>query len=113
MVIVIVLVYTFRAVVDSISVLMESAPVEINLLSLKKELKNIKGVIELHDLHVWSLNVEMISMSCHITSLNTAEVLQKATSICKEKFHIQHTTIQVEEPCKEHDLDCLNSLKLK
>ena len=50
--IVIIYFYTIRAGLDSISVLMERAPVEINLKSLKHELKSISGVIEIHDLHV-------------------------------------------------------------
>lgn len=111
--ILVIYVYTFRATMDCIRVLMERAPIEINLVSLKNQLSKIDGVIELHDLHVWSLNLNKISMSCHITAQDPIVVLQKATEMCKKKFNISHTTIQVEQPCVVHDLDCANSLKLK
>ncbi|OMJ76883.1 hypothetical protein SteCoe_23655 [Stentor coeruleus] len=111
--IVVVYIYTFKATYDSIGVLMERAPMEINLSSLKTELKDIQGVMELHDLHVWSLNLGIVSMSCHLAAANPIKVLEEATRLCNEKYGIHHTTIQVEEPCEEHNLDCENSLKLK
>jgi hypothetical protein len=52
-------------------------------------------------------------MSCHITANDPVVVLDQATKLCKEKFYIEHTTIQVEQPSETHNLDCFNSLKLK
>lgn len=105
--------YLLRAGYDCILVLMERAPVEINLISLKKDLKDIEGVTELHDLHVWSLSLGKTAMSCHMISENHELVLEKAIKICKEKYLISNTTIQIEQPCEIHNLDCFNSLRLK
>ena len=105
--------YTIRASMDSLSVLMERAPLEVNLASLKQELSSIEGVIELHDLHVWSLSLGKTSMSCHITANEQIQVLREATQMCRDKYHIGNSTIQVEKPCEIHNLDCANSQKLR
>ena len=53
---------------ESIKVLMEGQPDNINYEVVKKKLENVKGVVNVHDLHMWSLNPGFISLSAHITS---------------------------------------------
>ena len=53
---------------ESIRVLMEGQPDNINYEVVKKKLENVKGVVNVHDLHMWSLNPGFISLSAHITS---------------------------------------------
>lgn len=60
---------TTRGVIkESISILMEGTPGEIEIADLEKELLAIEGVKEIHDLHVWSLSANKLSMSCHIST---------------------------------------------
>ena len=88
---------------QAISVLMEASPTGINLEELNSDLQSvtfnqIPEVIELHDLHVWSLSIGKPYMSCHLMSSDPKSVLEKATRICQSKFGISHTTIQIEQP---------------
>jgi zinc transporter 2 len=89
---------------------MEGSPLEFKMIELEKDLKSIKGVQEIHDLHVWSLSVGKPSLSCHLTSNNPQISLRKARLLIKNKYKISHSTIQVEldsdelkDICK-HDL---------
>jgi cobalt-zinc-cadmium efflux system protein len=52
-----------------------------------------------HDLHVWSITSEMPAMSCHIVlqrGVDGAGVLSHLSRLMREKYHIEHTTIQIE-----------------
>lgn len=93
---VIVLYTTLRIIKDCIFVLMEGTPAEFDLEEFETKLKNVDGVLEIHDLHVWTLGVGKPAMSAHIFSdRNTSAVLKKVTRICR-LYGIFHSTIQIE-----------------
>ncbi len=75
---------------------MEGSPLDFEIHTLRKDLRNVIGVIEVHDLHVWSLSVGKVSLSCHIISDNPQISLRKALDLCRNKYKIKHSTIQVE-----------------
>ena len=68
---------TIRILNDCIFVLMEGSPVDIDIEELEKDLNEIKGVKEIHDLHVWSLSMGKISLSCHICCDDPQKTLKK------------------------------------
>ena len=79
-----------------ITVLMEGSPLEFDVEDLEQNLMGIEGVIEVHDIHVWSLSIGKISMSCHLTTNEPQKTLVLAREMIKKKYNITHTTIQVE-----------------
>ena len=79
-----------------ITILMEGSPLEFDVEGLEKDLLSVKGVIEVHDIHVWSLSIGKISMSCHLTTSEPQNSLIEARELIKKKYNITHTTIQVE-----------------
>lgn len=87
---------TIRILKEGISVLMEATPVEIDLKKLEKELQSISHVVEIHDLHVWSLSPGKLSLSCHLISSLPQDSLKLARNHLKTKYKITHSTIQVE-----------------
>ncbi len=99
---------TISILKDCISVLMEGVPMETDLNSIEKDLKNINGVIDIHDLHVWCLSIGKISMSCHLSCKNPQKTLVVAHKLLKKKYKISHTTIQVEDV--KRDINCRHSL---
>lgn len=83
----------------SIHILMEGTPVTIDQNEVKKALKNIEGVKDVHDLHIWTITSGLDSLSCHILiedHHDSQKVLQAAIHMIEEKFKILHTTIQIE-----------------
>ena len=80
---------------DCVDILMEAAPREIDIKTLYSELKEVPGVINIHDIHLWSLSIGRPCISFHILSNSPQKSLEEATKICK-KYGITHSTIQVE-----------------
>lgn len=101
---------TIRILRDCLAVLMEGSPLEFDMANLEKDLIKIKGVVEIHDLHVWSLSIGKLSLSCHLTSTHPQISLKKAMKLIKEKYKITHSTIQVELDSDKASNDCLHDL---
>ena len=91
-----------------ITVLMEGSPLEFDVAGLEKNLLSLEGVIEVHDIHVWSLSIGKISMSCHLTTNEPQKSLVLARDLIKKKYGITHSTIQVELN-KENKKQCKSS----
>lgn len=90
---------TLSILKEALNVLMEGTPVGIDARALQEDLLLIPGVVEVHDLHVWSLSVGKPSLACHVVVENedvARSVLRKATVLCQRKYAILHTTIQTD-----------------
>jgi cobalt-zinc-cadmium efflux system protein len=84
---------------QSAHILLEGAPGEIDLLALRQQLLNLPGVLELHDLHCWTLTSGLHSASVHIRAspeTGRAEVLAAVQKLLKEEAGVDHATIQLE-----------------
>jgi len=93
---------------ETVNLLMEGAPGEIDLAAVTREITGTELVTSVHDLHVWALSSEETALSCHVVvgecPLGDAEhVVRDLESRLCSKFSIGHTTIQVESchPCGE------------
>ena len=86
---------------DAVDILLEGTPAHINIVSLREQLCGVNGVGSVHDLHVWTLTSGVLAMSCHIVaeneSYNRTDLLARVNGVARERFHIDHTTIQIEE----------------
>jgi len=95
---IIVIVTTIPIIKDIISIMMEGSPKSIDIDELENDLRELDGadIVEVHDLHVWSLSAGKMSMSVHIKSRKPLKTLSQATDLCRRKYKLFHTTIQVE-----------------
>jgi len=86
---------------DAVDILLEGTPAHINIVSLREQLGGVDGVESVHDLHVWTLTSGVLAMSCHVvageTNFNRTLLLNRVNDVAREQFHIDHTTIQIEE----------------
>ena len=93
---------------DAVDILLEGTPSHINIVSLREQLGRVAGVESVHDLHVWTLTSGMLAMSCHVVAqddgLSRTELLTRVNGIARQRFHIDHTTIQIEEPNIPQDI---------
>jgi len=91
-----------RLIKDATDILMESVPHELKIEDIINELKSdIKGVKDIHDIHIWSISSGIYVLSAHIvTDVNTLtesdEIINKVKSLMNTKYNIAHTTIQIE-----------------
>lgn len=90
-----------KLVRDSVNVLLEGAPPHIDVASLERRMVGVKGVKNVHDLHVWSIaDTKMCCMSSHVVveqGMDRKELITKLIHMLKEEFGIDHTTIQLED----------------
>lgn len=93
---VIVIVTTVPVMRECTHVLMEGTPSIVDADKLLQDLEEAEGVEEVHDFHVWSISVGKLSLTCHIQSDRPVEALNDVTRICRDKYGITHTTVQVE-----------------
>ncbi|KAG4385280.1 hypothetical protein GLYMA_12G059000v4 [Glycine max] len=80
-------------------ILMERTPSEIDISKLENGLLNIKGVQDVHDLHVWAITVGKCVLSCHVVAepgISSIDLLGTIKHYCEKKNQIQHVTIQIE-----------------
>jgi cobalt-zinc-cadmium efflux system protein len=82
-------------------VLLEGVPSNINLGDIEHRIIEVKGVKEVHDLHVWCITpTRMCILSCHVVVMERTdkkELMQQLIHILKEEFGVDHTTIQLED----------------
>lgn len=86
---------------ETLNILLEGLPRGMALDSIRAGLEGVDGVINVHDLHVWSLGSQSHALACHVTidDIPPSEsngILVKINTIARERFHIHHTTIQFE-----------------
>jgi len=90
---------SWELVAESIDVLLEGTPRHLKISNILNDLGSVSGVVSVHDLHVWAIATGMTAMSCHIvmkTSDDSNRVLAEASRLMREKYGIEHTTIQME-----------------
>jgi cobalt-zinc-cadmium efflux system protein len=94
---------------ESLNVLLEGSPKGIELEAVTGGMRGVDGVIEVHDLHIWSLGSKVHALSCHVliddVPPSASEViLKRIKAVLCDRFDINHSTIQFEhvrceEPC--------------
>lgn len=93
-----------RNLMDTMKILLQSVPENVNIYNLSTELNHINGVENIHDLHVWSIdgNYNIGSLHVVVNSINTnreTDILAAITQVM-EQHQIQHPTVQLETAVK-------------
>ena len=102
LVIVAILVYgAVRLLREAVDVLLESAPAGLDRDEVAAAIRELDDVLDVHDLHIWSITTGMPALSGHVIVTpggcqNVDEILTRVKVILRERFAIDHTTIQVE-----------------
>ena len=99
---------SLRILVESVEILLEKVPRHMAPEHLAQEIREIGGVKEVHDMHVWSICSNCHAMSAHIVldeeaKPRSASVLRMITEHLKKEHGIEHTTIQIEEENCGHE----------
>lgn len=85
---------------ETVQVLMQSVPKHIALQEVIEALEELPGVVDVHDLHVWSLTSGRYVATSHLTVDNAVDdhqgVVRRARRVLGDRFGIHHTTIQIE-----------------
>ncbi|RTE09267.1 cation diffusion facilitator family transporter [Paenibacillus whitsoniae] len=90
---------------STLHILMEGAPLTVELETVKQTLASIAGVRDVHDLHVWTITSGMDSLSCHLLIEDDQDsqfILQQALERIEKRFNITHATVQIEKSTNAH-----------
>lgn len=103
---------SFGVLRESATVLLEGTPAGMNMPGVIAAIKGVGGVLDVHDLHVWMVGPGVVACSCHILVAEQSiregqQVLRAVVHEMEHRFHITHTTVQVEvEGCEADDMYC-------
>jgi cobalt-zinc-cadmium efflux system protein len=84
---------------EAAGVLMESAPPHIDVDEVRVAMAQVPGVLEVHDLHVWTITSGMESLSAHVVVEDArygCDVLGEIRGALHDRFGLHHVTLQIE-----------------
>jgi cobalt-zinc-cadmium efflux system protein len=99
----------YKNLKSAFKVMLQEVPQDVEIDKLKTEILLIKGILSLHDLHLWTLDGENHILTIHIVIENNAMLQQQSLKvelrkIC-EQYKIQHVTIEFETEEESCSLD--------
>jgi cobalt-zinc-cadmium efflux system protein len=86
---------------ETLNILLEGTPRDCSIAEIRSGMEAVEGVINVHDLHIWSLGSQSRALACHVTIADippseSAFILARLKHLVCDHFHIRHTTIQFE-----------------
>ena len=90
---------TYRLARQALRILIEAAPAGVDLQRLSADLAALPGVVDVHDVHVWTLTSEMEAASAHLmvrAGTDSHGVLDQARDVLRDGYGVGHATLQVE-----------------
>jgi len=86
---------------ETLNILLEGTPRGVELNHIRAGMESVEGVMNVHDLHVWSLGSQSNALACHVTISDippseSACILVKLNHVLRDHFNIHHSTIQFE-----------------
>ncbi len=96
---------TVRLLRDSVDVLLEATPKGVDLADVERHIREAPGVIDVHDLHAWTITSGMNVVSAHVVLAEDGkpgDVLDHLGTCLADDFDVNHSTFQLETP--EHVL---------
>jgi cobalt-zinc-cadmium efflux system protein len=90
---------SWTLIAQSVAVLMEGTPSHIKVDDVRVALQGLTHVVEVHDLHVWSITSGFVALSAHLVVASESideSVLRSSEQLLSSRFGIRHTTIQID-----------------
>ena len=90
---------TLRLLRESVDVLLEATPRGVDLATIRGHILDARGVVDVHDLHVWTITSGMNVVSAHVVMEDEAQpgdILDELGRCLSDDFDIDHSTFQLE-----------------
>jgi cobalt-zinc-cadmium efflux system protein len=100
---IVIVVGALRLIREAVDILLEATPAGIGLDEVSRAIAAVPGVVEVHDLHIWSITTGLHALSGHVrvsaeVHESTDEMLNRIKGTIRDRFGIVHTTVQIESP---------------
>lgn len=96
------LIHTWKLLKESVTILMQMTPVDIDIAEIQKRLQKIDGIKNIHHIHVWNLTDKLLHFECHLfleqdlQVSQTSGIFEHVRQILHDEFDVEHVTIQFE-----------------
>ncbi len=96
---------TWSILRETIDILMQGVPSGVNIGAIRNDLEGIRGISNIHHVHVWSMDDSNIHFECHIDFIDdlkiseTNIIREEISARLKDKHNINHVTVQAEYNC--------------
>jgi cobalt-zinc-cadmium efflux system protein len=96
-----ILLSSWSIVRETLHILLEGTPRSVDMQEIRAAMQSVQDVVNVHDLHIWSLTSQSHALSCHVQVIEmplaeTEAVLERLNHQLRDHFGIHHTTIQIE-----------------
>lgn len=101
----------YSLVKESVDIFLEATPKDIDVEEMLADITKIEGVRGIHHMHLWTITSGINAMSAHVLiddvlTSTSAHILKEIKIILREKYNIEHCTIQFEsESCHDHFME--------
>ncbi len=88
-------------VLESSEILLEAVPRHLDVMQISNALKEIEGVVDVHDVHLWTITSGIYAMSCHLVIedrmvSSSSRLVEEVNRLLSQRFGIGHSTLQLE-----------------
>ncbi|MFB6467843.1 cation diffusion facilitator family transporter [Cytobacillus sp. Hz8] len=86
---------------ESYLILMEAVPNGYDLEKIRKDILEIDGVVDVHELHLWTITTEHYSLVAHVfvhEEYQSFNLIANINQMLKDKYSLRHCTVQIENP---------------
>jgi cobalt-zinc-cadmium efflux system protein len=104
---ILILVSSWTILRDSVGILLEAAPRDLDARAIGAALAGSPGVVDVHDLHIWTITSGFPSLSAHVLVRPGDDChgrRRELESMLAREFHIEHTTLQVDHASDPDEL---------
>ncbi|OLS05786.1 cation transporter [Staphylococcus warneri] len=91
----------YKIIKNALKILMESVPEEYNTDEIIVSMKEINGVIDIHEFHLWNITTNHSSLSAHVVLSDKYvdspyKTINEVSNLLKDKYGLEHVTLQIE-----------------
>lgn len=104
---------TLRLMTNAVHILIEAAPRHVNVEAVRHDIQAVPGVVNVHDLHIWTVTSGFDAATAHAVIDNTVDhhnARHRIAELMSEQYNISHVTIQCED--QEENMNCHQPAKL-
>lgn len=109
-IIIAIVISTWQLFTESVNLALDAVPSGIQLEAVRDYLLSVKGVEDVHDLHIWAMSTTQNALTVHLVcpAGSDDQLLGEIREQLHDRFRIEHTTIQVELSSNQaaHHQDC-------
>lgn len=102
LIVVVVLWSTWGLFRESMRLSLDAVPERIDPAEIRERLKDLPGIADVHDLHIWAMSTTKTALTAHLVVTNDvgegSDVVRVASKKLHDEFGIEHTTLQLEVP---------------